>query len=255
MKPALLLAKPCPVDHDPTGWWMSEKLDGVRAYWDGKQFLSRLGNVFRAPEWFTKDLPRAPLDGELWAGRGKFQRTVSIVRRRDAGDDWKEISFLVFDAPGVPGPYEDRLEYLEALQSVRWPGLEVVPVEECSGMARLKEVLAAIESDGGEGLMLRQPGSLYEGKRSSTLLKVKSFFDDEATVLGYLAGEGKHLGRVGALRVVLANGKEFSIGTGLRDAERENPPAIGARVTFRYQELTNDGVPRFPSYVGERIDG
>ena len=64
---------------DITGWWMSEKLDGVRAYWDGKQFLSRLGNRFHAPPWFVEGFRPTPLDGELWGGRKLFQRTVSIV--------------------------------------------------------------------------------------------------------------------------------------------------------------------------------
>jgi DNA ligase-1 len=90
--------------------------------------------------------------------------------------------------------------------------------------------------------------------RSLTLLKVKSFLDDEATVLEHLAGAGRHKGRLGALLVELANGTRFAVGTGFSDAERENPPAIGSVITFRYQELSDGGVPRFPSYVGVRND-
>ncbi len=111
-----------------------------------------------------------------------------------------------------------------------------------------------MEALGGEGLMLRQPGSMYVAGRSSTLLKIKSFRDAEAMVIGHQAGEGKHKGRLGALLVRLADGTEFAIGTGLSDRERANPPAVGATVTFRYQELSDGGVPRFPSYVGVRID-
>jgi DNA ligase-1 len=102
--------------------------------------------------------------------------------------------------------------------------------------------------------MLRQPGSKYEAGRSATLLKVKSFRDAEAIVIGHLDGAGKHKGRLGALQVRLPSGVEFSVGTGFSDKERGSPPAVGTTVTFRYQELSEAGVPRFPSYVGARID-
>src|SRR5467141_1278265 len=107
--PPLLLAESWDNAADLSDWWMSEKLDGVRAYWDGKQFLSRLGNLYHAPDWFTAGLPEVPLDGELWLGRKQFQRAVSIVRRQDKNDLWKEIRFLVFDAPAVDAEFEQRL--------------------------------------------------------------------------------------------------------------------------------------------------
>ncbi len=108
--PPLLLAESWDNAADLTGWWMSEKLDGVRAYWDGKQFLSRQGNLYHAPDWFVEGLPEVPLDGELWIGRKKFQRTVSIVRRQDKSDQWKEVRYLVFDAPAASGGFEERME-------------------------------------------------------------------------------------------------------------------------------------------------
>src|SRR5467141_2017651 len=98
-EPPLLLAESWDCVTDPTGWWLSEKLDGVRAFWDGKQFLSRLGNRFHAPAWFVAGLPDMPLDGELWLGRKNFQRSVGIVRRQDQSDLWKEVRYVVFDAP------------------------------------------------------------------------------------------------------------------------------------------------------------
>ncbi len=102
--------------------------------------------------------------------------------------------------------------------------------------------------------MLRQPESRYEVGRSLTLLKVKSFHDAEARVLEHLKGAGRHKGRLGALLVELPNGTQFSVGTGFSDAERSAPPPIGSLITFRYQELSDGGVPRFPSYVGVRTD-
>ncbi len=112
LAPPLLLAESWDGVSDPTGWWLSEKLDGVRAYWDGKQFLSRLGNLFHAPDWFVAGLPGVPLDGELWLGRKQFQRAVSIVRRQDRCELWKEIRFVVFDAPALEQGFEARLAFV-----------------------------------------------------------------------------------------------------------------------------------------------
>jgi DNA ligase-1 len=253
--PPLLLAESWDNVLNLAGWWMSEKLDGVRAFWDGKQFISRLGNLFHAPDWFIKGLPSIPLDGELWIGRKKFQRTVSIVRRQDKTDLWKEVRFVVFDAPQVNDPFERRLKAIADLFVGK--ALPHVVAHEhalCKNLEHLRAELARVEALGGEGLMLRQPGSSYEAGRSATLLKVKTFKDAEATVIGHLAGAGKHKGRLGALQVRLPDGTEFAVGTGFSDAERGAPPPVGSVITFRYQELSEAGVPRFPSYVGVRID-
>jgi DNA ligase-1 len=234
---------------------MSEKLDGVRAYWDGKQFLSRQGNLYHAPAWLIEGLPAVPLDGELWIDRKKFQRTVSIVRRQDKNDLWHEVKFLVFDAPAASGGFEERLNYLkDVLTTGVAKFAQLHSHERCKSLDALRAELARIELLGGEGLMLRQPGSKYVAGRSTTLLKVKTFHDAEATVVGHQAGAGRHKGRMGALLVRLADGTDFAIGTGFSDRERESPPSIGATVTFRYQELSDTGVPRFPSWVGIRLD-
>jgi DNA ligase 1 len=248
--PPLLLAHSWTNDVDLSGWWMSEKLDGVRAYWDGKQFISRQGNLFHAPDWFAEHLPATPLDGELWLNRKAFQRTVSIVRRQDKSDHWKEISFLVFDAPQAGGGFEDRVKFLrESLAKCKGKHVKLHSHELCRSVDHLRKELARVEALGGEGLMLRQPGSKYEAGRSTTLLKVKSFHDAEARVLEHLPGEGRHKGRLGALLVQLADGTKFSVGTGFSDAQRASPPVVGSTITFRYQELTDRGVPRFPSFV------
>jgi len=253
--PPLLLAESWDNAADLSGWWMSEKLDGVRAYWDGKQFLSRQGNLYHAPDWFIEGFPDVPLDGELWIGRKKFQLTVSIVRRQDKNDLWNEVRYLVFDAPVAGGGFEDRLRFIQ--ETLAGGASKVMQAHQhvlCTGVAALREELARIESLGGEGLMLRQPGSTYHAGRSATLLKVKTFRDAEAVVLGHQGGEGRHKGRLGALLVRLSSGIQFAVGTGFSDRERSNPPAIGSTITFRYQELSDGGVPRFPSYVGVRTD-
>ncbi len=253
--PPVLLAHSWSHDVAPDGWWMSEKLDGIRAYWDGAQFWSRLGNRFAAPAWFTAALPGHPLDGELWMGRKLFQRTTSVVRSGDAGDAWKQLLYVVFDAPASAAPFEERMDELRAaLDRHAPPYARWHEHVRCAGVDHLRAELARVEALGGEGLMLRRPGSRYEVGRSSSLLKVKTFHDAEARVVGHAPGAGKHKGRLGALEVELADGTRFSVGTGLSDDERRAPPPIGSVITFRYQELSEDGVPRFPSYVGVRID-
>lgn len=255
-EPPLLLAHKWETDIDLTGWWLSEKLDGVRAYWDGKQFLSRLGNRFHAPAWFVENFPDHPLDGELWGGRKKFQRTVGIVKRQDETPLWKELLFVVFDAPACPGSFEQRIAHAGAvIEKQKMQYARVLEQAPCNGHDHLRAELARVEALGGEGLMARRPGSAYEIGRSNSLFKVKTFHDAEARVIGHAPGAGRHKGRLGALIVELADGTRFNVGTGFSDAEREAPPPVGALVTFRYQELSDTGVPRFPTYVGVRIDG
>jgi DNA ligase 1 len=235
---------------DPTGLLVSEKLDGVRAYWTGTQFLSRQGNVFYAPTSFTEGLPNMVLDGELWMGRGKFQRAVSIVRTGNGDRGWNDLRYVVFDAPEKAEGFEQRIAFLEA-QRASWANafVDILDHAVCVGHDDLQERLDAVESQGGEGLMLRAPGSKYTSGRTADLLKVKRFKDAEATVVAFEDGKGRHKGRVGSLICELNDGTRFKVGTGLSDAEREAPPAVGTVITFRYQELTDAGVPRFPAFV------
>jgi DNA ligase 1 len=255
--PKLLLAKSWwdTEGLDPRGWWQSEKKDGVRAFWDGHKLWSRLGNAFPAPSWFTAGLPRVPLDGELWQGRGRFQETIGIVKTRDGSkdNDWRTVKYVVFDMPKHGGTFEERMAALKKLHarspSPYWKVLKQTRVKSRAAMlAALKKIGKA----GGEGLMLRKPGSLYEGRRSNTLLKVKTFKDGEAIVVGHTKGKGKHADKCGALMVKLPNGKRFKVGTGMSDKCRARPPKIGDRITYRYTELSNDGIPRFASFVAVR---
>ena len=248
--PPLLLAHAWDNCSDPTNWWMSEKLDGVRAYWDGRQLLSRLGTKFHTPDWFTSGLPSEPLDGELWIGRKLFQKTVGIVKRQDRSDHWREVNLRIFDAPGASGGFEQRLAFAgKIVKACAMGHVQLHEHQPCKGIDHLRKELSRVEGLGGEGLMLRQPGSAYEAGRSLTLLKVKTFHDAEARVICHQPGRGKHKGKLGALLVELQDGTGFSLGTGFSDAERVDPPPVGSMVTFRYQELTDAGVPRFPSFL------
>jgi DNA ligase-1 len=234
---------------------MSEKLDGVRAYRDGKQFLTRQGNLYVAPDWFVEGLPDVPLDGELWLDRKAFQRAVSIARRHDRSDEWRKLRFVIFDAPALADDFEKRVAFYQDCLARHKPPFAVAHTQVvCKSLEHLRAEADRIEKLGGEGLMMRQPRSRYVAGRSSTLLKVKRFIDAEAKVIGHQAGEGRHKGRLGALLVELPNGKRFAVGTGFSDQEREAPPALGSTITFRYQELSDAGIPRFPSFLAVRHD-
>lgn len=239
---------------DPKGWLMSEKYDGVRAYWDKTRFLSRQGNQFFAPQFILDLMPiDLVLDGELYGGRGTFQLTVGIVKSHNAHEEWKKLRYLVFDAPELQVPCEKRFEILQN-KFKDHPFILVVRQETCQGSEHVQQELKRVEAQGGEGLMLRQPGSFYEGKRSKTLLKVKSFKDSDALVIGHEPGKGKQKNVVGSLRCKWKNGKEFNVGSGFTDAERADPPKIGSVIEFKYQELTDAGVPRFLVFKRTRPD-
>ena len=256
----LLAAKYDSEKDEPKNYWMSEKMDGVRAYWSGAKFYSRAGNEFIAPKWFTDKLPPKPLDGELWCGRGLFQKCVGFVKTKKTTEttdaNWKFITYLVFDAPSHGGPFEQRYEWLKNNIDATDPNVyaAVVGHELCKGKEHLLSELKKVLDMGGEGLMLREPKSKYQHGRNKTLLKVKVFHDEECLVLGSEKGSGRCADMMGKIHVELPNGIKFKIGTGFTDAQRKNPPKKGAVVTFKFQETSNSGSPRFPVFLRIRED-
>lgn len=238
---------------DPKGWWMSEKLDGVRAYWDGHRLYTRNKKIIHAPDWFLAQFPDFALDGELFTARGQFQEIVSIVRKHTPVDrEWRKIKFLAFDAPDVKAPVETRWALLRRVRGK--PNIAIVPQTLCKGKDHLHQFHKKIHRGKGEGVMLREPGSHYEHRRSHTLLKVKTFDDEEAKIVGYTPGTGKYRGQLGAYEVVLLKGSRarFHVGTGISDAERRRPLPLGTIVTIQFQGKTNAGIPRFPALIGAR---
>lgn len=245
----LMLAKSWQPNINPTGWWMSEKLDGVRGYWDGEQMWSRQGNRIDIPNTLRQQLPPFPTDGELWAGRNVFEQTNQIVRRDSSDESWQKISYLIFDAPNIDAPFEERMAALQAWYRVPQPSqVRIVEQTLCTSATHLRQTLRIFEAKMAEGLMLRAPRSAYHAGRSDALLKVKSYSDAEGVVIGYRPGKGKYTGMTGAVIVRHADGTELALGSGLTDAERKNPPAIGTLVTFKYRGYTNTGKPRFATY-------
>jgi len=249
-KPELLLLKVYK-DQNITGWVMSEKLDGIRAYWDGKHLISRGGKVIYAPQWFIKNYPPFEIDGELWTKRGDFENISSIVRDKIPSDEWKTIGHYIFEVPNAEGGLFDRLSKVEPYVGKYIKRINQIPIKNKN---HLESFLKEIEKKGGEGLVVRDPNVPYINKRTSKALKVKMFQDAECKVTGYTQGKGKYVGFLGAIRCQLESGIEFKIGTGFSDELRKNPPKIGSEVTFKYQGMTKYGKPRFPVYLRVRED-
>ena len=255
-EPPLQLARVYQAGMDLQGYWVSEKLDGVRAYWDGQQLLSRGGNIIAAPGWFLRDFPAQPLDGELWMGRGRFAQVSAAVRRlQPKAQEWRQIRFMVFDLPASGVPFSELVKRMRELvgktSSYHLALVEQRPATDHGALlARLDRVLAV----GGEGLMLHHGESIYTAGRTATLLKVKTSQDAEATVVDYSEGKGKYQGQVGALVVETGDGRRFKLGSGLSDNDRADPPPVGSTVTYKFFGLTANGLPRFASFLRIRND-
>jgi DNA ligase len=252
--PALLLANVYHEGIELDDYWISEKLDGVRAYWDGQQLISRQGNVFQSPSWFTAGFPKQPLDGELWMGRGTFEECSGAVRRLipDAAQ-WHRIRFMVFDLPAGKGNFDQRLLQLRTLFSgLSSPFITLVEQSRLSTHAALMLRLNAVVRQGGEGLMLHRGGSHYMATRSNDLLKLKPYEDADAVVIAHIPGQGKYLGMLGALLVETPEKQRFRIGTGFSDEQRLNPPPPGNTITYKYSGKTRNGLPRFAVFLRER---
>jgi len=310
-----------PSKHGIAGWYVSEKYDGMRAYWDGgisrgiisyrvpyantlkdacprvsTGLWSRYGKVISAPDYFLDSLPRIPLDGELYLGKGSFQQLVSIVKRHQPDDRWKNVKYIIFDIPGDAEMFQDgrltspnfKTEFVNLHTKIERPnGSEIVrrftqtlsimkhfvsPYDDTIEVAKqyrlplqtdraIDELMARMDNvilAGGEGLILRKPESIWTPQRTHHLLKVKRFYDSEAMATGVNPGKGKLEGLMGSL-IVFWKGKTFEL-SGFTDRERSLtasgeskffPP--GTLVTFKYRELTTDGIPKEARYLREAV--
>lgn len=241
---------------DVGAWLVSEKLDGVRARWDGRQLLTRNGDRIDAPGWFTAGWPAQAIEGELWIARGRFQQVSDLVRAlRPDEAGWRQVRFMAFDLPGHPGLFSQRAQRLRLLVAqAAAPRLHAIAQVRLDSRAALDARLRAVVAGGGEGLVLHRADARYVGGRSDGLLKYKPSADAEARVIGYRPGRGKYAGQIGALLVQDAHGRRFALGSGLSDADRRHPPRPGAVVTYRYDGLTAKGTPRFARYLRVRGD-
>ncbi|NMM28673.1 MAG: DNA ligase [Glaciimonas sp.] len=252
--PPVLLAQNFNDAIDPSAYLVSEKLDGVRALWDGTTLRFRSGRIIPAPDWFIANFPAHPLDGELWMGRRKFDRLSAAVRRDSPRDaEWRQISYQVFEWPQAPGTFSERIAALQvsvARANLGW--LQLVPQVRIANRQALQARLQQVVRAGGEGLMLHRADALWQTGRTDALLKLKPQLDAEAKVIAHLPGKGKYQGLCGALLVESPDGQRFRLGSGMSDAQRRAPPPVGSIVTYRYRDRTPNGLPRFASFMRVR---
>lgn len=341
---------------NPAGMYIAEKYDGSRAWWDGgitrgmpttsvpwanltnpetgerkakikpisTGLWSRYGNPINAPDWWLNQLPPMFLDGELFAGRGKFQTLRSIVARDVPDERWHQVRFVVFSTPspgGVfkigeiknknfhldvkpavikafmhkrikGGPLQDDFQFtpsgmtfeqeLHLLQGAMMGGnicylAQHILLDEDRSKAEkhLESFTTQVYDAGGEGVVLRDPESIWTPKRVAGMLKLKPFNDDHGVVTGFISGRetdkgSKLLGLIGAV-VLSYQGKRLEL-SGFTHEERKfddeefttlagrNPGQemapdtqgkyfkVGDKVEFRYRELTDDGIPKEARY-------
>ena len=252
--PAVLLAENYNSSVDISQYLISEKYDGVRAIWDGKQLITRQGNAINAPAWFTKNLPKIAMDGELWLGRGQFDALSGTVRKEVPNDaEWQSITYNIFELPNAPGIFETRAKRIvEIVKQANLPQLKAVAQFRLKNQTILNLRLKKVVKNGGEGLMLHRADAQYITGRNDALLKLKPLYDAEATVIAYTQGKGKFKGKLGALVVETPDGIRFKLGTGFSDMQRESPPKIGSLVTYTYKDKTKTGKPKFASFLRVR---
>jgi len=254
--PALLLANVYRPGIPLDDYWVSEKYDGVRGYWDGHALRTRGGETVTAPAWFTAGWPPISMDGELWAGRGRFTHAQSTTRQQQPNDDaWRAMHFMVFDLPRHGGVFDERIPALNAVvERINQPWVQAVAQKRVATDTALQSLLQRTVRAGGEGLMLHRGSSRYQSGRSDDLIKLKTHEDAEARVVAHLPGKGRHAGRMGALLVEMPSGQRFRLGAGFTDAQREAPPPVGRWVTYRFRGTHDGGLPRFASFVRMRED-
>ncbi len=250
-KPKLQLARNYRKDIKIAHYWVSEKLDGVRGYWNGQNLFTRSGNALSPPHWFTKDWPDTVMDGELWSARGEFEQISACVRTTTSdGKCWKKLKLMIFDLPQQTVNFTERITLMKELVMITHsPYLKMIEQQKLDDNISLYKLLNNVVDGNGEGLMLHLESAHYQSGRSKNILKLKIHQDAEAKVIAHMPGKGKYKGLLGAIKVQTPEGIVFKIGSGFSDKERQQPPKIGSLITYKYIGKTQRGVPRFASFL------
>lgn len=249
-KPAIQQATTYKVITDINQYWLSEKLDGMRGYWNGTHLFTRQGNLIHSPKWFTKNWPDNVMDGELWIKRDYFQQTLSCIRKKRIDEAcWKFVRFMIFDLPEHGGTFTQRISVMKKLtKKEQSPFLSMIKQFKLTTVEQLHQTLDNVVNNSGEGLMLHHGSAYYHVGRTASIMKLKKHYDAEAVVIAHIEGKGKYRGALGALQVKTIEGIIFKIGSGFTDQERHQPPAIGSLITFKYNGKTQAGIPRFARF-------
>uniref|UniRef100_A0A6C0JAP2 ATP-dependent DNA ligase family profile domain-containing protein n=1 Tax=viral metagenome TaxID=1070528 RepID=A0A6C0JAP2_9ZZZZ len=264
-------------------WWMSEKLDGYRAYLKDGNFFTRNNKIMTSVSEFAKNISKYTneiLDGELWFGVDSFQMCGALrTKEKIPKEKLDTLKYVVFDY--IPSdsesdePYYKRYTNLKnIIAKIKLPNVVLIIQTPVKNIDEIKKESDKIVKRGGEGLMLKDSNSNYIHGRTDKLLKYKLFKDTEVTIVGYnIAKKGKHTGKLGAfvtLEGKLKNPKKviyndltinqqkqyIRVGGGLTDELRENyknTHPIGTIITVKFFEYTPDQKPRFPSYLRKYV--
>ncbi|NQY21203.1 MAG: DNA ligase [Campylobacteraceae bacterium] len=233
-----------------TNWYMSEKLDGIRAYWNGQEFLSKNGNKLYAPESFFKNMPNFPLDGELWTKRSDFENIQSIVLDKKPSIHWNKITYNIFEAPNSKGDFKKRLEKINLwFKANPTSNVKIIKHYVCKDRKHLYNFLNDIIKIKGEGVIIKNPNLPYITKRTSNSLKVVMFHDIEGKVININFNKNN---RMKSLVVQLDNGVVFNLGNGFTKEQRLSHPKIGQIVNFKHFGFTKNKKPRFASFLRVR---
>lgn len=246
------------------------KLDGVRCimYKDKSKeggevhLMSRRGKELNIPHikaYLEKNPHLLPLDGELYNHDSlSFQGIISAVKRLSKATD--KIQIVVYDKPLKGYTNKQRQMALNLhiyqLQMTKAP-IRVLETYRCDNMADIEKYHKQFTSKGYEGSIIRNMDGQYEfGYRSNNLIKKKDFIDEEFPILDVQEASGRDAGT--AIFVLRAkNGHAFNARPqGSKELRtqylRDRKKLIGKQCTVKYQELSDYGIPRFPSAIAVR---
>lgn len=250
---------------------MSEKLDGVRAIFDRKTIKTRSGRKICPPQFWLKEfenLNEIKLDGELWIARGKFGEISSAVAKfsgdkcdnNNKSDIWQEISYNIFDSDICENKSIKNCEKILKEKFKNFKYIKIIEQKEAKNKENIDKFFNEIIKKGGEGIILRE--NLPKDFNNRIAYKYKPFYDAECIVKEHIKGKGKNSGKLGSILCEM-NIKDlpqfrdsiesqiinFKIGTGFNETQRKNPPKIGEKIQFRYNELTKNNIPRFAVFI------
>ncbi len=232
---------------DPKEFLVSEKLDGVRAYWNGKELLSKSGKNLHPPKEFIQNFPPFAIDGELFTKQRDFENIVSIVKKEPK--NWQNLKLFVFEVPNQKGDLLQRLQVLEKfLKEHPHAPIKIIPQHQFQTTKQIQDFFKTLQDQGGEGIILRKKDAPYHTGRSALALKYKVYFDAECQIIDYQKGRGKYADMVGSI-LCKDQDKIFKIGSGFNEFFRKNPPKIGTIITYKYYQTTKNGLPKHPVFL------
>lgn len=231
------------------GWYMSEKLDGIRAYWNTKELLTKNGKKIYTPRGFTDNFPAFELDGELWTKRDNFENIQSIVLDKVPSKNWEQITYNIFEAPNSKGNFQQRLKKVnDWFAKNKNQSVKIINQIICKDKNHLNSFLEEIVILKGEGVIIKNQNLSYINKRSKNSLKVKKFYDMEGVVTRITYNNEV----MKSLVLKLENGTTFNLGGGFTQQQRKHHPNVGDMITFKYYNFTKYGKPKFASFLRVR---